>query len=126
MTRTCPEPPSKLGSSTPQHPRARRRFSLGSNASSGGLNGSRRKGRRPNGVAGPFNINIKRRDRACAISATSWFAGGEEADETAIVVAGKDKNGHGYVLAEISGRYPPTEWARLAITAYRAHRADRI
>jgi hypothetical protein len=71
------------------------------------LNGSRRKGRRPNGVAGPFNINIKRRDRACAISATSWFAGGEEADETAIVVAGKDKNGHGYVLAEVSGRYPP-------------------
>jgi len=22
-------------------------------------------------------------------------------------VAGKDKNGHGYVLAEVSGRYPP-------------------
>ena len=51
---------------------------------------------------------------------------GEEADETGIVVAGKDKNGHGYVLADISGRYPPTEWARLAITAYRTHRADRI
>jgi hypothetical protein len=31
---------------------------------------------------------------------------GEEADETGIVVAGKDKNGHGYVLADISGRYP--------------------
>jgi predicted phage terminase large subunit-like protein len=51
---------------------------------------------------------------------------GEEADETGIVVAGKDKNGHGYVLADISGRYPPTEWARLAIAAYAAHRADRI
>ena len=51
---------------------------------------------------------------------------GEEADETGIVVAGKDKNGHGYVLAGISGRYPPTEWARLAITAYATHRADRI
>ena len=51
---------------------------------------------------------------------------GEEADETGIVVAGKDKNGHGYVLADISGRYPPTEWARLAITAYRTHGADRI
>jgi predicted phage terminase large subunit-like protein len=50
----------------------------------------------------------------------------EQADETGIVVAGKDKNGHGYVLADISGRYPPTEWARLAITAYRTHRADRI
>jgi phage terminase large subunit-like protein len=51
---------------------------------------------------------------------------GDEADETGIVVAGKDKNGHGYVLTDISGRYPPTEWARLAITAYAAHRADRI
>jgi len=51
---------------------------------------------------------------------------GDEADETGIVVAGKDQNGHGYVLADISGRYPPTEWARLAITAYRTHRADRI
>ena len=36
---------------------------------------------------------------------------GEEADETSIVVAGTDKNGHGYVLADLSGRYPPTEWA---------------
>ena len=51
---------------------------------------------------------------------------GEEADETGIVVAGKDKDGHGYVLADISGRYPPTEWARLAISAYVRHRADRI
>ena len=41
-------------------------------------------------------------------------------------MAGKDENGHGYVLADISGRYPPTEWARLAIAAYRTHRADRI
>jgi phage terminase large subunit-like protein len=51
---------------------------------------------------------------------------GEEADETGIIVAGKDHNGHGYVLADISGRYPPTEWARLAITAYATHGADRI
>ena len=51
---------------------------------------------------------------------------GDEADETGIIVAGKDDNGHGYVLADLSGRYPPIEWARLAITAYRTHRADRI
>ena len=41
-------------------------------------------------------------------------------------MAGKDKNGHGYVLADISGRYLPAEWARLAISAYVTHRADRI
>jgi phage terminase large subunit-like protein len=36
------------------------------------------------------------------------------------------QNGHGYVLADLSGRYPPTEWARLATAAYATHRADRI
>jgi predicted phage terminase large subunit-like protein len=51
---------------------------------------------------------------------------GEEADETGIVVVGKNNNGHGYVLADCSGRYQPIEWAKIAIAAYRAHHADRI
>jgi predicted phage terminase large subunit-like protein len=50
----------------------------------------------------------------------------EDADETGIVVAGRDASGHGYVLADISGHYAPAEWARAAITAYRNHHADRI
>jgi predicted phage terminase large subunit-like protein len=48
------------------------------------------------------------------------------ADETGIIVAGKDQDGRGWVIADASGRYPPTEWAKTAISAYRAHRADRI
>ena len=51
---------------------------------------------------------------------------GEEADETGIIVAGKDANGHGYVLADQSGRYPPTEWAKTAVRLYHGHKADRI
>jgi phage terminase large subunit-like protein len=51
---------------------------------------------------------------------------GEEADETGMIVAGKDANGHGYVLADQSGRYAPIEWARAAISLYRQYRADRI
>jgi predicted phage terminase large subunit-like protein len=51
---------------------------------------------------------------------------GENSDETGIVVAGKDADGHGYVLADLSGRYTPTEWARAAIAAWRSHSADRI
>lgn len=50
----------------------------------------------------------------------------EGADETGIIVAGKDENGCGWVLADASGRYQPTEWARTAISAYRTHNADRI
>ena len=51
---------------------------------------------------------------------------GEDADETGIVVVGKDHQGHGYVLADASGKYQPIEWAKIAVEAYRAHRADRI
>jgi len=51
---------------------------------------------------------------------------GENADETGIVVVGKDANGHGYVLQDLSGKYSPTEWARIAVSAYKTHRADRI
>ena len=51
---------------------------------------------------------------------------GEHSDETGIVVAGRDEAGHGYVLADLSGRYAPTEWAKAAVAAFRAHEADRV
>jgi len=50
----------------------------------------------------------------------------EGSDETGIIVAGKDGDGHVYVLADLSGRYSPAEWARKAIGLYHAHKADRI
>src|SRR5690242_8879143 len=51
---------------------------------------------------------------------------GEDADETGIVIVGRDNQGHGYVLADASGKHQPIEWAKIAIAAYRAHHADRI
>jgi phage terminase large subunit-like protein len=51
---------------------------------------------------------------------------GQMADETGIIVAGRDISGEGWVLADLSGHYRPIEWAKAAIAAYRAHRADRI
>ena len=53
-------------------------------------------------------------------------ASGEHADETGIVVAGRDAAGQGYVLADASGHYAPAEWARTAVVAYHTHHADRI
>ena len=50
----------------------------------------------------------------------------EDADETGIILAGKDANGIGYVLGDYSGRYTPTQWAGRAIALYREHKADRI
>ena len=51
---------------------------------------------------------------------------GETADESGIVVAGKDAAGDAYVLDDVSGRYAPLEWAAKAIAAYRTHAADRV
>ncbi len=48
------------------------------------------------------------------------------ADETGIIVAGLGEDGHGYILADLSGRYRPDQWAKQAIAAYHAFRADRI
>lgn len=50
----------------------------------------------------------------------------EGADETGIIVAGVAPDKQLYVLADLSGRYAPHEWARKAIDAYEHHRADRI
>ena len=51
---------------------------------------------------------------------------GEGADETGLIVAGLGKDGHGYVLEDLSRRDSPDGWARAAIGAYRRWRADRI
>jgi phage terminase large subunit-like protein len=51
---------------------------------------------------------------------------GEESDETGIIVAAKDMDGRGYVLADRSGRYHPNEWAKIAIGLYYEYRADRL
>lgn len=47
--------------------------------------------------------------------------------ETGIVVAGKGKDGHGYVLADGSIVQPtPEQWGKGAVTLYHTHRADRV
>ncbi|MEI6065554.1 MAG: terminase family protein, partial [Pseudanabaena sp. ELA748] len=50
----------------------------------------------------------------------------ESSDETGIVVAGVGTDGHGYVIADHTGKYSPADWARLAVRLYREHKADRI
>jgi len=52
--------------------------------------------------------------------------GGIGSDETGIVVAGLGRDGHGYVLEDLSLRAGPDAWARRAVAAYRRWQADRI
>lgn len=51
---------------------------------------------------------------------------GPDSDETGIIVAAIASDGHAFVLDDLSGRFPPEEWARRAIAAYRNFSADRI
>jgi phage terminase large subunit-like protein len=51
---------------------------------------------------------------------------GEDADETGIVVAGVSSDQEVYVLADLSGRYAPHEWAREAVGAYHRYQADCV
>jgi phage terminase large subunit-like protein len=50
----------------------------------------------------------------------------KNSDETGIVVAGLDSDGHGYVLADLSGRMAPHVWAQRVVDAYHTYQADRI
>lgn len=47
-------------------------------------------------------------------------------DETGMIVAGLGTDGHGYVLADLSGRMTPAAWAAAAVGAYYKYKADRV
>lgn len=46
--------------------------------------------------------------------------------ECGLIAAGVDHDGEYWLLADLSGRYSPEQWARRAVLAYRDHEADRI
>ena len=50
----------------------------------------------------------------------------DDSDETGIVVAGLGVDNHGYALDDLSLRASPDGWARRAVAAYHARKADRI
>ena len=47
-------------------------------------------------------------------------------DEIGIVVTGLGTDGHGYLLEDLSGKYRPEEWGRIAVDAYKRNSADCI
>lgn len=50
----------------------------------------------------------------------------KKSDETGIVVCAKDRTGHGYVLADLSCKAVPEEWARVVVAAFHHYHADRV
>jgi phage terminase large subunit-like protein len=51
---------------------------------------------------------------------------GERADSVGIVVAGKGRDGLGYILADRTCDLSPAGWGRIAVDAYHEFKADRI
>lgn len=51
---------------------------------------------------------------------------GPNSDETGIIVIGKGVDGHGYVLADLSGRLSAADWGARALNAYDEYEADYI
>lgn len=47
-------------------------------------------------------------------------------DDTGIIVAGIDKNKHGYVLGDYTCHLSPKQWAHEAISSFNKHNADRV
>ena len=50
----------------------------------------------------------------------------EESDETGIVVVGASEGGEAYVLADLSKRYAPIDWAREVVKAYQRYQANLV
>ncbi|MGG6429435.1 DNA-packaging protein [Acetobacter ghanensis] len=67
-----------------------------------------------------------RRFRRIVVAIDPAGSSHDKSDETGIVVVGLGYDGQGYVLEDLSGRYSPAGWARMAVLAYRKHQADRI
>ncbi len=74
-------------------------------------------------------VQVADLQRICVAVDPSVSATAEGAAECGIIVAGVDRQRplpHAYVLADESLRASPDTWARRVVTAYRAHRADRV
>jgi phage terminase large subunit-like protein len=85
----------------------------------------------PNALWSHENLDTTRVERAPAlqrivVSVDPSGSVGENADECGIVVVGLGTDSEIYVLADLSGRMSPTEWARRAIDAYYYFKADRL
>jgi hypothetical protein len=50
----------------------------------------------------------------------------KRSDEVGIVVGALGTDGHGYLIEDLSGKYPPEVWGQIVADAYERHAADRV
>lgn len=64
--------------------------------------------------------------RRVVVALDPAVSAGEKSDETGIIVAGLDGNRLGHVIEDLSGKYSPEKWGRIAVQAYHRWHADKI
>jgi phage terminase large subunit-like protein len=75
----------------------------------------------------PYRVEtIDRKELVRIVVAVDPAMGAGKGDETGIIVAGIDGDGHGFVLDDVTCRLPPDGWARAVAGAYERWHADRI
>lgn len=73
-----------------------------------------------------LRVNVKPELSRIVVAIDPAISKTENSDETGIIVCGKDHNGKGYVLEDLSGKYSPNEWANVAVNAFNRWDADCI
>jgi phage terminase large subunit-like protein len=60
----------------------------------------------------------------CVVAIDPAVSTGEESAETGLIVVAQGRDGHGYVLADNSGKYSPNQWAERAKWLKQQYHAD--
>jgi PBSX family phage terminase large subunit len=71
-------------------------------------------------------INVKPEMTRIVVAVDPAATSNMDSDETGITVQGKDANGKGYVLEDLSGKYTPNEWGAVIAQAVKNWKADCI
>jgi phage terminase large subunit-like protein len=73
-----------------------------------------------------LRVGIKPEFKRLVVAIDPAATANSESDETGITVQAIDFNGIGYVIEDLSGKYSPNEWAKVAVQASINHEADCI
>jgi PBSX family phage terminase large subunit len=74
----------------------------------------------------PFRVTKLPEMKRIAVGVDPAVTSTGKQDETGIVIAGEDFNGHYYVIKDASALYTTSEWGRAAVAEYKDSKADRI
>lgn len=73
-----------------------------------------------------YRVRVAPAMRRLVVAIDPSVTSNPDSDETGIACGGLGEDGHGYVMADLSGVMPAIDWARAAVAWYKGRGADRI